>query len=1142
MLHALPMALIFMAAAPSEEEKFRELLAMQKTKRASCEEALKDLARKCPLDAPKMRQARLHYRKAREKTNVMLETIVLDIHSGRMRSDYGLQAQEAESSAIQLQNYLDYAECDGSMPQTKEPLALALLFKLPGLILTVKNWVQGRSASKADAQARQDALIRDLQSMYWRSFDEVIGGNAPLSQPSSTSSGPQASPVLRQLRLETGFHMAAIRQMAVTPDGKFAVTAGEDKTLRLWDAGSLTLIKTLRPPLNEGDCGKLYAAAITPDGHTLLASGFTRNPEGGTHHVYVMDARDGRLIREISGFPQVVNRLSLSPDGSHFVAHLGGNHGIRVHRLADGAEVARDTRFGGPTFGGAFYKDGRFAVSADDGYVRLYGKDFKMLAKMKAAGSAPFGLSFSPDGSKLAVGYADAVRVDIFSGKTLFPIAQPALEGAVGPLSSVAWSMDGRKLYAGGGSDFGLKRNVVYTWADGGRGARSSREASWATISDLAALPSGRLLLAAQDPRLALFNADGTLSAAMEASPGELRQARTALKVDQDGSSIALGWRFADRPSAVFSFQEQALHDASTQLSPPIQEAIGLVVKDWQDSEKPTFNGALLSGLEPHEMVRSLSIAKDLQGFVLGTDWCLRRYDARGFIQKSQSLPAACWGLNHSPNGQHLVAALADGTLRWFKPDSLDEVMGLYLEKAGGRWVMWHKVGYYAASVGGEALLGWHVQREGEAGDFFPAGKFREECFKPTYFVALLKGQDAAGSPVAAVPAPAASQTAAKLPPVVSILDPVDGSSMQPGQAEFRVQVRHYGEALPVKAFTVYVDGKKLPATRGLRPRMDAKSVEVVESIYTVGVSLPPRSCKVAVVAETEQGASEATAVSLVYPVQAPAVPAKKQDAAAPVSMQAKAPDLNILAIGVADYRNPKLSLKYPAKDARDVAEIFHSQQKKLYGETRVKSLVNQEATKDNVLMAIRNLQGQAKQSDVSIVFFSGHGLTNPATQSYYFVPFDADVTSANALDTLVDGKDIQAAINETEGKVVLMMDTCHAGNVMGEGKLRGLEDSIKLTSFINELASAENGVTVFSSSTGRQLSLESVDWNNGAFTKALREGLGGKADVSGSGRVTLDMLDSYLRARVSELTKGMQTPVSGKPSSNVDFPLVVLK
>ncbi|MEN8215899.1 MAG: hypothetical protein ABFS56_05895 [Pseudomonadota bacterium] len=41
--------------------------------------------------------------------------------------------------------------------------------------------------------------------------------------------------------------------------------------------------------------------------------------------------------------------------------------------------------------------------------------------------------------------------------------------------------------------------------------------------------------------------------------------------------------------------------------------------------------------------------------------------------------------------------------------------------------------------------------------------------------------------------------------------------------------------------------------------------------------------------------------------------------------------------------------------------------------------------------------------------------------------------------------------------------------------------------SFANDLSSAENGVVVFTSSTGTQESMEDHRWQNGAFTEARR-------------------------------------------------------
>jgi hypothetical protein len=55
-------------------------------------------------------------------------------------------------------------------------------------------------------------------------------------------------------------------------------------------------------------------------------------------------------------------------------------------------------------------------------------------------------------------------------------------------------------------------------------------------------------------------------------------------------------------------------------------------------------------------------------------------------------------------------------------------------------------------------------------------------------------------------------------------------------------------------------------------------------------------------------------------------------------------------------------------------------------------------------------------------------------------------------------------------------------------------------------------------------------------------EGINGKADYTGKGKITINMLDLYVSERVKELTRGKQTPATAKPQTIPDFPLVLRK
>jgi len=89
---------------------------------------------------------------------------------------------------------------------------------------------------------------------------------------------------------------------------------------------------------------------------------------------------------------------------------------------------------------------------------------------------------------------------------------------------------------------------------------------------------------------------------------------------------------------------------------------------------------------------------------------------------------------------------------------------------------------------------------------------------------------------------------------------------------------------------------------------------------------------------------------------------------------------------------------------------------------------------------------------------------------------------------------------------------------------------------FANELKAAENGIVIFASSTGKQLSLERDEWNNGAFTKALVEGMRGAAARPGLPAISISDLNGYVSQRVNQLTGGQQRPVMAIPQTVDDY------
>ena len=194
--------------------------------------------------------------------------------------------------------------------------------------------------------------------------------------------------------------------------------------------------------------------------------------------------------------------------------------------------------------------------------------------------------------------------------------------------------------------------------------------------------------------------------------------------------------------------------------------------------------------------------------------------------------------------------------------------------------------------------------------------------------------------------------------------------------------------------------------------------------------------------------------------------------------------------------------------------------------------LTDQAAGRGEVLDGLDWILKETTSNDVSMVFLAGHGV-NDDYGNYYYLPRDVDTNKLRR--TAIPYAEIKNTVTSIAGKALFFIDTCHSGNVLGQR--RGVAD---INGIVNELKSAENGVVVFASSSGRQYSMEDPEWNNGAFTKAVVEGLNGQAAYQGGNRITVNMLNLYVAERVKRLTEGRQTPTTAMPETVPDFPIAL--
>lgn len=540
--------------------------------------------------------------------------------------------------------------------------------------------------------------------------------------PSQAQEAPPTPSALHDrptLVLDPGMHTGNIRQADVDTEERYVVTGSEDKTVRVWSVTDGRLLRTIRIPSGPGNVGKIYAVAISPDGKLIATGGWTQgNLE--QEQIYVFDRATGKLLQRIEGLPNVVHHLTFSPDGRYLVATLHGRNGLRVYKREAGfAEIARDSDYGSDSYGADFAADGRLATSSYDGKIRLYDSNFKRTAVKKAPGGPnPFGVAFSPDGSKLAVGYypTNETEVDLLDGQSLETLPGPDTRGLNGFLNAVTWSQDGATLFAGGAYSSGNEMRPFVAWSDAGLGRRRELPAGSNTIMALLPLAHGNLLIATQDPYLALLNAEGKDLWTQKPPQADFRGKKGQmdhLAISEDGSVVDFAYKSGGKMPARFDLGKLRLslgpQNNGRTTAPKFDDLRdGLKVTNWEDNRRPMLDGVRLP-LQPYETSRSLTIHPDGQRFVLGAEWSLRAFSASGGQLWEKSVPGSAWAVNISGDGRLVVAAYGDGTIRWYDMKDGREILAFFPLKDQSNWVAWSPEGFYAATRRAREVLRWHI-------------------------------------------------------------------------------------------------------------------------------------------------------------------------------------------------------------------------------------------------------------------------------------------------------------------------------------------------------------------------------------------------------------------------------------------------
>jgi WD40 repeat protein len=956
----------------------------------------------------------------------------------------------------------------------------------------------------------------------------------------------------KKLRISYG-HEGGVTSLAFAPNGTWLASVGRDRTLRIWETAVGREIKLI-----DDHQAPLLALAVSADGKWLATA-------GEDQLVKIWEMPYCRLVRELKGHTGAIHALKFSPN-LPVLASGSADKTIKLWDFNSGNQIR--TLFGhlGSVHALSFGQEGKILLSgsADQQLLVWDLQSYRELLALTGHQGAVRALDYEPRSGYL-VSASDDKTLQVWDPGSRYPVM--VLKSNASPLKAVAYSPSGRFFVTGSAS------GILRIWSmESGRPAFQV-QAHQAAITSLAYSPDGGILVTA--------SADKTMKA-WDAGNGKLLRtfqghaARVnAVCYSPDGDLIASAsddetiriWSAATATSKETLFGHTAPVLSISFSANGKQVASGGLdqsVKIWSVNERKP-----LKSLEGHQggvtsvafspdgtRIASASLDETLKLWEMPSGKALHTlqgtsapvlsvvfspdgaYLASGSANKlvrtwrvdSGKLSRTFWehegpvnSLCYSQDGRYLFTASDDQQLKIWDMAEGEPLLNLVAFDNGRDYVIHNAEGqFFGTQIGVER--GLHFLRDGSV---IPLSALYDQFYQTELWDMALFGKPLHGN--------AKDIGTIKPAPEVFFLSPRPSQNL-PGFTRSAKGIMSEKETIKVKVEAVDQGG-------------GVEEIKLFQNGKLVYRSAPFQK-------KTQEGESvtietEVTLIEGMNDLTVVAVSSQRTESPPDMlrlaykSFVAPQADLYLLVVGVNEYLNERYNLNYAKPDAAAVLNALQVGGKPIFRKIIAQAIYDKEATAGSVIGAFESIIKNAREQDVFVFYFAGHGTVfqdQGGQETYYLCP--TDVTSLYGNERILKDKAISSeklrdlCRSIKAQKQLVLLDACHSGAATKTFTARGAAEEKAMV----QLARS-SGMALIAASDTEQYATEVEKLGHGIFTYALLQGLKGAADgANGDRKITVGELRNYLEDIIPVLSEQHR----GKPQfptaffTGQDFPIAI--